>query len=107
MPVRTASPARTKRRSRPGSAQGITKLTDVKGKAFAFADPALTSGHLVPSYALRKAGVDLDNDIRPFYTGAHNASFEALRNHKVPAGELDSTAIAGRSSRARGIAPIT
>jgi phosphonate transport system substrate-binding protein len=49
----------------PGS--GITKLSDVRGKAFAFADPASTSGHLVPSYALRKAGVDPDKDIRPFY----------------------------------------
>lgn len=77
----------------PGS--GITKLTDVKGKAFAFADPASTSGHLVPSYALRKAGIDPDHDITPFYTGSHTASFEALRNHKVPAGELNSTAIAG------------
>ncbi len=77
----------------PGS--GVTKLTDVKGKAFAFADPASTSGHLVPSYALRKAGIDPDKDIRPFYTGSHTASFEALRNHKVPAGELNSTAIAG------------
>jgi phosphonate transport system substrate-binding protein len=76
----------------PGS--GITKLADVRGKAFAFADPASTSGHLIPSYALRKAGIDPDKDIRAFYTGSHTASFEALRNHKVPVGELNSTAIA-------------
>jgi phosphonate transport system substrate-binding protein len=77
----------------PGS--GIQTLADVKGKAFAFADPASTSGHLIPTYALRKAGIDPDKDIKPFYTGSHTASFEALRNHKVPAGELNSTAIAG------------
>jgi phosphonate transport system substrate-binding protein len=77
----------------PGS--GITTLQQVKGKAFAFSDPASTSGHLIPSYGLVKAGIDPDKDIRPFYTGSHTASFEALRNHKVPVGELNSIAIAG------------
>jgi phosphonate transport system substrate-binding protein len=77
----------------PGS--GITKLADIKGQPFAFSDPASTSGHLIPSYGLRKAGIDPDKDIRPFYSGSHTASFEALHNHKVPVGELNSVAIAG------------
>jgi phosphonate transport system substrate-binding protein len=77
----------------PGS--GITTLQQVKGKAFAFSDPASTSGHLIPSYALVKAGIDPQKDIKPFYTGSHTASFEALHNRKVPVGELNSTAIAG------------
>lgn len=77
----------------PGS--GITSLAEVKGKPFAFSDPASTSGHLIPSYGLRKAGIDPDKDIRPFYSGSHTASFEALRNHKVPVGELNSVAVAG------------
>ncbi len=77
----------------PGS--GIKTLQDVKGKAFAFSDPASTSGHLIPSYGLRKAGIDPEKDVHAFYTGSHTASFEALRNHKVPVGELNSVAIAG------------
>ena len=77
----------------PGS--GITSLQDVRGKAFAFSDPASTSGHLIPSYGLRKAGIDPDRDVHAFYTGSHTASFEALRNHKVPVGELNSIAVAG------------
>jgi phosphonate transport system substrate-binding protein len=77
----------------PGS--GLTTLQDVRGKAFAFSDPASTSGHLIPSYGLVKAGIDPEKDITPFYTGSHTASFEALRNHKVPVGELNSVAIAG------------
>ncbi len=77
----------------PGS--GISKMADIKGQAFAFSDPASTSGHLIPSYGLRKAGIDPDKDIRPFYSGSHTASFEALHNHKVPVGELNSVAIAG------------
>ena len=56
-----------------------------------------TSGHLIPSYALRKAGIDPEKDIQAFYTGSHTASFEALHNHKVPAGELNSIAISGAS----------
>lgn len=77
----------------PGS--GIRTLQDVKGKAFGFSDPASTSGHLIPSYGLRKAGIDPDRDVRAFYTGSHTASFEALRNHKVPVAELNSIAVAG------------
>ena len=77
----------------PGS--GIRTLQDIKGKAFAFSDPASTSGHLIPSYGLRKAGIDPDRDVHAFYTGSHTASFEALRNHKVPVGELNSIAVAG------------
>ena len=77
----------------PGS--GIHTLAEVRGKPFAFADPASTSGHLIPSYGLEKAGIDPNRDIRPFYTGSHTASFEALLNHKVPVGELNSVAIAG------------
>ena len=75
----------------PGS--GITTLKDIVGKSFAFSDPASTSGHLIPTYGLRKNGIDPDHDVRPMYTGTHTASFEALRNHKVLVGEMNSTVI--------------
>ena len=39
----------------PGS--GIKTVAEIRGKSFAFADPASTSGHLFPAYALRKAGL--------------------------------------------------
>ena len=52
--------------------------------------PASTSGHLFPAYGLRKAGIDPDKDIKPIYAGSHTSSFEALYNHKVDAGELNS-----------------
>ena len=72
---------------------GIKTLKDVGGRSFAYADPASTSGHLFPAYALRKAGIDPDNGIKPVYAGSHTASFEALRNKKVDAGELNSVLI--------------
>ena len=76
----------------PGS--GITDLKGVAGHSFAYSDPASTSGHLFPAYALRKAGIDPDKGVRGFYAGSHSASFEAIRNHKVQAGELNSQEIA-------------
>jgi len=76
----------------PGS--GIKTLADVKDRSFAYSDPASTSGHLFPSYGLRKGGIDPDHGVKAIYAGSHTASFEALRNHKVEAGELNSEEIA-------------
>ena len=72
----------------PGSS--IKTVAEIKGHSFAFSDPASTSGHLFPAYGLRKAGLDPDKDIRAIYAGSHTSSFEALYNHKVDAGELNS-----------------
>ena len=71
-------------------ASGINTVAEIKGHSFAFSDPASTSGHLFPAYGLRKAGLDPDKDVRAIYAGSHTSSFEALYNHKVDAGELNS-----------------
>ncbi|MGA3401106.1 MAG: phosphate/phosphite/phosphonate ABC transporter substrate-binding protein [Acetobacteraceae bacterium] len=81
----------------PGS--GIKTVADIRGHSFAFSDPASTSGHLFPAYGLRKAGLDPDHDLRPIYAGSHTASFEALYNHKVDAGELNSAQIESATQR--------
>jgi phosphonate transport system substrate-binding protein len=75
----------------PGS--GITTLKDVAGHTFGYSDPASTSGHLFPAFALKSVGIDPDKGVTPLYSGSHTASFEALRNHKVQAGELNSQTI--------------
>jgi len=72
----------------PGSP--VKSLKDLPGHTFAFSDPASTSGHLYPAFAMRKNGIDPDKDIKAVYAGSHTAAFEALRNHKVEAGELNS-----------------
>jgi phosphonate transport system substrate-binding protein len=82
----------------PGS--GIKTVADIRGHSFAFADPASTSGHLFPAYGLRKVGLDPDKDIRGIFAGSHTASFEALYNHKVDAGELNSEQL--ESAKQRG-----
>lgn len=76
----------------PGS--GIKTLKDVAGHTFAYSDPASTSGHLFPAYALQTAGINPDTGIKPIYAGSHTASYEAILNHKVAAGELNSDTIA-------------
>jgi len=81
----------------PGS--GIKTVAEIKGRSFAFSDPASTSGHLFPAYGLRKAGLDPDKDIRAIYAGSHTASFEALRNRKVDAAELNSEQIESATQR--------
>jgi phosphonate transport system substrate-binding protein len=75
----------------PGS--GITTLQGVAGHTFAYSDPASTSGHLFPAYALKSAGIDPDHGVRAIYAGSHTASYEALLNHKVQAGEMNSPEI--------------
>ena len=69
---------------------GIKTVEDIRGHSFAFSDAASTSGHLFPAYGLRKAGLDPDKDIKAIYAGSHTASFEAIYNHKVDSGELNS-----------------
>lgn len=76
----------------PGS--GIHNLKEVAHHTFAYSDPASTSGHLFPAYALKKIGINPDTGIKPIYAGSHTASYEAILNHKVQAGELNSQTIA-------------
>jgi phosphonate transport system substrate-binding protein len=68
----------------------VKTMKDLVGHTFAFSDPASTSGHLYPAYAMRKIGIDPDKDVKGVFAGSHTASFEALHNHKVDAGELNS-----------------
>jgi phosphonate transport system substrate-binding protein len=81
----------------PGS--GINTVAEIKGHSFAFSDPASTSGHLFPAYGLRKAGLDPDKDVRGIFAGSHTSSFEALYNHKVDAGELNSEQLESATQR--------
>src|SRR5262249_9361141 len=76
----------------PGS--GVTDISQLGGRSFAYSDPASTSGHLYPAFALKSSGIDPDSGVQAVYAGSHTASFEALRNHKVDAGELNSDRIA-------------
>jgi phosphonate transport system substrate-binding protein len=78
---------------------GIKTIADLRGHSFAFSDAASTSGHLFPAYGLRKGGLDPDKDVKALYAGSHTASFEAIYNHKVDAGELNSEQLESATQR--------
>lgn len=81
-------------------ASGIKTVADIRGHSFAFSDPASTSGHLFPAYGLKKVGhLDPATDVRALYAGSHTSSFEALYNHKVDAGELNSEQLESATQR--------
>ena len=67
----------------------IETLEDLKGRTFAFVDPASTSGGLVPMTALIKAGLDLETDLaEKFYAGSHGAVIIAVKGKKIDAGAV-------------------
>ncbi len=66
---------------------GIETIEDLKGKTFAFVDPASTSGYLIPRKTLIENGIDPDNDFSTsYFAGTHNAVQYAIANGKVDAG---------------------
>lgn len=74
---------------------GVQNLEDLRGKNFAFVDPASTSGNLFPRQAFKEAGMDPDKDLgEATYAGGHDASALAAANGDVDAGAVASTTYA-------------
>ena len=64
----------------------IRSLADLKGKSFAFVDPASTSGNFVPRYVFGKNGIDPERDFATVYfAGTHQACLIAVKEKKVAA----------------------
>jgi phosphonate transport system substrate-binding protein len=63
-------------------------LSDLRGKAVAFGDPASTSGTWVPRYQLLQAGLVAGRDYTKVVLGAHDAVARAVMNRKADAGGL-------------------
>jgi len=71
--------------TRPDS--GINTLADLKGRTFAFVDPASTSGHLFPRAFMKKHGLEPEKDFKStVFAGTHDAVELAVKNRKVDAG---------------------
>src|SRR5262249_23119263 len=68
----------------------IHSVADLKGHTVAFADPASTSGNLLPRAAMVQAGLDPNKDVKIEFAGSHTASLLALVHGKVDAGEVNS-----------------
>ncbi len=67
----------------------IEDLDDLKGRTFAFVDPASTSGGLLPRLVLDRAGINPDGDFSAtYYSGTHQASLIAVLENKVDAAAI-------------------
>jgi phosphonate transport system substrate-binding protein len=65
---------------------GIHRLQDLKGKTFAYVDPASTSGGIYPKVMFMNAGLNPERDFtRVIYAGGHDAAVLAVLNKKVDA----------------------
>ncbi len=74
---------------------GIKKLEDLKGRTFAFVDPASTSGNLFPRLVFSKNGIDPEKDFKSIiYAGTHNGVELAVKNRTVDAGADSDTSYA-------------
>ncbi|MBL4636552.1 MAG: putative selenate ABC transporter substrate-binding protein [Kofleriaceae bacterium] len=74
------------------SNRGITDVTMLKGKKFAFGSKSSTSGHLMPRHYLlseHKIDPDKDFDGSPVFSGAHDATVKIVESGKVAAGALN------------------
>lgn len=66
---------------------GIKTLADLKGKKFAFVDPASTSGHLYPKTLLLSNGLNPDRLFaQSRFAGSHNAVILSVLKREVDAG---------------------
>jgi phosphonate transport system substrate-binding protein len=69
--------------------KGIKSLADMKGRVFAFGDPNSTSGYLIPSIEIPKAGYSMksgDYFKEVKFTGGHEQTIVAVSNGDVDAG---------------------
>ncbi len=89
-------------------------LPELRGLTFVFGSESSTSGHLMPRYYLRRAGIDPDTDFsgRPSYSGSHDKTWKLVEAGSFQAGVLneavwESAVEEGRVDTARVRAIVT
>ena len=74
----------------PADDTGSTRLSDLRGKVFAYSDPDSNSGYLYPRYVLTTLGEAPDNFFaRSFFTWAHRKVVEAVGVALADGGAVD------------------
>jgi phosphonate transport system substrate-binding protein len=69
----------------------VESLTDLKGLTFTFGSELSTSGHLMPRFFLKEAGVDPEGDFKsgPSYSGSHDKTWKLVESGAFDAGALN------------------
>ena len=70
------------------SKAGVADFASIKGKTFAFGDPASTSSRLFPELTLKENGLIKGDDYEGVFLGAHDAVALAVQNGNAQAGGL-------------------
>lgn len=70
---------------------GIKSLEDLKGKSFTFGSESSTSGHLMPRFFLKEAGIKPETDFNgePNYSGSHDKTYKLVESGSFQAGALN------------------
>ena len=76
---------------------GITGLDDLKGRTLSFGSESSTSGHLMPRFFLREAGIDVEEDLQAFsFSGSHDRTWKLVEAGSFEAGALNEAVWAAR-----------
>jgi phosphonate transport system substrate-binding protein len=70
---------------------GINSLEDIKGKSFTFGSESSTSGHLMPRFFIKEAGIDPNTDFngKPNFSGSHDTTYKLIESGSFQAGALN------------------
>ena len=70
---------------------GLKELTDLKGKTFTFGSESSTSGHLMPRYFLKEAGINPESDFdgQPNYSGSHDKTYKLVEAGSYQTGAVN------------------
>lgn len=69
----------------------IHSLGDLRGRKFAYGDVNSTSGHLMPYFELKRAGLNPNTDLDFRYSGGHPLTIKLVESGVVDAGAVDET----------------
>jgi len=73
---------------------GIKQVSDMRGKSFAFVDPATTEGYLFPMAYLRRNGITSPRSYlgQTFFTGSHASAISAVLDGRADLGAAKNEA---------------
>jgi len=94
-----ANPAKYNSLLLAGRESPVKTMADVRGKDFAFVDPASTSGNLFPRVMLLQEGIDPEKDIKGRYAGNHQNAILAIAKGQVPCGASNNLSTDSAVSR--------
>ena len=72
---------------------GIKNPAGMKGKTIALVDPSTTGGYLAQKEYLKNNGVDIDNDLKIYWAGSHEAAIRAVLNGQADIGGAKDTIV--------------